>query len=169
MLDHSCWTHCLGEVGRCSTGCTVCWCPHLCSIPNLASSGVSFHRKLFELCHSCHLSSYSCWLCSLIWTWNSTLLSSPSHASCGLIDHNVFFTDSTKRPPMLLCLFTAKRAPSGIHLGTTWRSLLMTLLTSAICCVVCSPIALPNSVCVCVTTLNLVWFRDDWFMIVFIT
>jgi len=28
------------------------------------------------------------------------------------------FTDSTKRPPML-CVFTPKRAPSGIRLGAT--------------------------------------------------
>jgi hypothetical protein len=36
VLDHSCWTHFLGEVDWCSTGCTASWCHRLCSIPNLA-------------------------------------------------------------------------------------------------------------------------------------
>jgi len=105
-----------------------------------------------------HQSSYSRWLCPLTWTWtwNSTMLSSLSPASCGLIDHRAFFTDSTKRPP-ILCVFTTKRAPSGIRLGATWRSLLMILLTSAFHCVVCLLIALPNSACACVR--NVVWFK----------
>jgi len=106
--------------------------------------------------HPCHLSSYSRLLCPLIWTWNSTMLSSPSPASRGLINHRAFFTDYTKCPPMS-CVFTAKRTPSSIRLGDTWRSLLMILLTSALCCVVCSLIALLSSACACVR--NVVWFK----------
>jgi len=73
------------------------------------SSFVSFDASFSsgKFCHPCHLSSYSRWLCPLIWTRNSTALSSPSPASCGLVDNRVFFTDSTKRPPML-CVLTAK-------------------------------------------------------------
>jgi len=62
------------------------------------SSFVSFVASFSSVqsCHPCHLSSYSRWLCPWIWTWNSTMLSSPSPgpASCGLIDHRTFFTDS---------------------------------------------------------------------------
>jgi len=54
-------------------------------------------------------------------------------------------------------VFTAKHAPSGIRFGATWRSLLMILLTSAFCCVVCSLLTLPNSACACVR--NVVWFN----------
>jgi len=54
-----------------------------------------------QICHPCHLSSYSHWLCPLICTCKSIMLSIPSPASCGLIDHRAFFTDSTKRPPIL--------------------------------------------------------------------
>ena len=66
------------------------------------SSFVSFVASFssVQFCHPWHLSSYSYWLGPLIWTWNSTMLSSPSPASCELIDHCAFFTDSTKRPPM---------------------------------------------------------------------
>jgi len=95
-------------------------------------------------------------LCPLIWAWNSLMLLNPFPAACGLIDHRAFFTDSTKRPPMLH-LFTAKRTPSSIHLGATWWSLLMTRITFAFCCVVCSPIALPNSSGACVS--SVVWFK----------
>ena len=84
------------------------------------------------------------------------MFSSPSPASCGLIDQRAFFYDSTKRPPML-CVFIAKRAPSGIRLGAIWRSLLMILLTSAFRCVVCSLITLPSSACACGR--NVVWFK----------
>ena len=42
----------------------------------------------------------------------------PISRSCGLIDHRAFFTDPTKYPSTL-CVFTAKRAPSGICLGAT--------------------------------------------------
>ena len=55
---------------------------------------------------------------NLILSQITILLSNPSPASCGLINHRAFFTDSTKRPPMLY-VFTAKRAPSGIRLGAT--------------------------------------------------
>jgi len=75
---------------------TSCW-----------SSFVSFVASFpsVQFCHPCHLSTYSRWLFSLIWTWNSTMLSSPSPASCRLVDHRAFFTDSTKRPPMLFAAF----------------------------------------------------------------
>jgi len=126
---------------------TGCW-------SSVVSFVVSFSSVQF--CHPCHLSAYSRWLCPLIWTWNLTMLSSPSPTSCGLIDHRAFFTDSTKCPPML-CVFTAKRAPSGIRLGVTRRSLFMILLTPAFCCAVCSLIALPNSARACVR--NMVWFK----------
>ena len=107
---------------------TGCWSSFISFVTSFSS---------VQFCHPCHLSSYSRWLCPLIWTWNSTMLSSPSPASCGLINHRAFFTDFTKRP-FMLCVFTAKRAPSGIRLGATWRFSLMILLTSAFCCVVCS-------------------------------
>jgi len=86
------------------------------------------------------MSPHSRWLCPLIWTWYSTMHSSPSPTSCEIIDHRAIFTDSTKRPHML-CVFIAKCAPNGIRLGAIWRSLLMILLTPAFCCVVCLPIA----------------------------
>jgi len=111
-----------------------------------------------QFCHPCHLFSYSRWLCPLIWTWNSTMFLSPSPTFCGFIDHRAFFKDSSKRPPML-CVLTAKRAPSSIRLGATWRSLLMRLSTSAFCCVVCSPIALPNSACASAYVRNVVSFK----------
>ena len=50
VLDHSCWTHFLGEVDWCSTGCTASWCHRLCSISNLAFQArlrASHHRVLF--------------------------------------------------------------------------------------------------------------------------
>ena len=34
VLDHSCWTHFLGEVDWRSTGCTASWCHRLCSNPS---------------------------------------------------------------------------------------------------------------------------------------
>jgi len=125
---------------------------------NMIGCFVSFVASFssVQFCHPCHLSSYSRWLCPLIWTWNSTMLSSPSPASCGLIDHRAFFTDSTNRHP-ILCVFLAKRAPSGIRLGATWRSLLMKLLTSEFCFLVCSLTAWPNSACACVR--KVVWFK----------
>jgi len=94
-------------------------------------------------------------------TWNVMRAHQPCcqkrcSASCRLINHRAFFTDSTKRPP-ILCVFIAKRAPSGIRLGATWWSLLRILLNSAFCCVVCSLFALPNSACSCVR--NVVWFK----------
>ena len=90
----------------------------LCHHPSLSNSGnVSGHHladgfwssfvrfvasfSSVQICHPCHLSSYFRWLCPLIWTWKSTMLSCPSPASCRLIDHRAFFTDSTKRPPMI--------------------------------------------------------------------
>jgi len=84
------------------------------------------------------------------------MLSSPSPASCRLINHHAFFTDSTKRTPML-CVFITKRAPSGIRLGDTRPSFLMILLTSAFWCVLCSLITLPNSDCACVR--NVFWIK----------
>jgi len=71
------------------------------------SSFVSFVASCssVQFCHPCHLSTYSRCLCLLIWTWNSTMLSSPSPAYSGLIHHRAFFTDSTKRPPMLFAAF----------------------------------------------------------------
>ena len=66
-------------------------------------------------------------------------------------------------PPMLY-VCTVTRAPTGIYLGVTWRSLLMILLISAFGCVVCLPIALPNRACASVR--NVVWFRAtsiSWF------
>ena len=57
-----------------------------------------------QFCHPCHLSSYSRWLCPLIWTWNSTMLSNPSPASCRLIDHRAFFTRILQNtPPCYVC------------------------------------------------------------------
>ena len=46
---------------------------------------------------------------------------------------------------------------SGIRWGVTWRPLLIILSISALCCVVCSPIAFPNSAYACVR--NVVWFK----------
>ena len=70
--------------GHYLAGCnkTGCW-----------SSCVSFVASFssVQFCHPCHLSSYSRLLCPLIWTWNSTMLSSPSPASCRLIDHRAFY------------------------------------------------------------------------------
>jgi len=62
-----------------------------------------------QFCHPCHLSSYSQWLCKLNYVFESI-----PHLLWAHIDHREFFTYSTKRPPML-CVFTAKRAPSGIR------------------------------------------------------
>jgi len=126
---------------------TSCWSSSVSFVANFSS---------VQFCHPCHLSSYSRWLCPLIWTWNSTMLSSPSPTSRGLINHSAFFTDSTKRPPTF-CVFTSKRAPSGIHLGATWWSLLMIVLTSAFRCVVCSLINLPSSACARVRKVG--WFK----------
>jgi len=50
VLDHFCWTHFLGEVDWCSTGCTASWCHRLSSIPNLAFQArppASHHRVPF--------------------------------------------------------------------------------------------------------------------------
>jgi len=71
------------------------------------SSFVSFVASFssVQFCHPCHLSPYSRWLCFLICTWNSTMLSSPSPAFCGLIDHCAFFTDCTKHPLIVTCVY----------------------------------------------------------------
>jgi len=146
----------LWQIVRPPPGCsnkTNCWSSFVTFVASFSS---------VHFCHSGHLSSYSRWLCPLIWTWNSTMLSSPSPASCGLIDHCAFLTDSTKRP-LMLCVFAAQCVSSSICLGTTWWSLWMILLTSTFCCVVCSLITLPNSACACVG--NVAWFKAysiDW-------
>ena len=92
------------------------------------------------------------------------LWSGPENQLCFRVHHHllrahrprVFFTDSTKRSPML-CVFTAKRMPSGIRLDATWRSLLMILLTSAfwLRCMLANRFA--NNACACVR--NVVWFK----------
>jgi len=82
------------------------------------------------------------------------VFSSPSPTSCGLstTEHSLLML---KNAPHVICV-TVKRAPSGIYLGVTWRSLLMILLTSAFACVVWLPIALTNSACASVR--NVGWF-----------
>jgi len=111
-----------------------------------------------HVCYPCHFSSYSRWLCPLIWTWYSIVLSNLPPTSCWLIKDRAFFPYSTKRPPML-SLFTAKRVPNGILLGATWRSWWTILLTSAMCCVVCLPIVFPNTGSACACVRNVGWFR----------
>jgi len=85
---------------------TGCWSSFVSFVANFSS---------VQFCHPCHLSSYSRWLCPLIWTWNSTMLSSPSPASCGLINHRAFFTDSTKRLPML-CVSCSETVERPAHM-----------------------------------------------------
>jgi len=85
------------------------------------SSFVSFVASFssVQFCHFCHLSSYSRWLCPLIYTWNSIMLSSPSSTSCGLIDHRAFFTDSTKRPSLILQIVLSSLILQNVLRG--WR------------------------------------------------
>ena len=53
-------------------------------------SFVSFVARFLsvQFCYPCHLSSYSHWLCTqaLIWTWNSTMLSSPPMTQSWICD-----------------------------------------------------------------------------------
>ena len=78
---------------------TGCWSSFFSFVANVSSA---------QFWNPFHLPSYSYWLCLLILTWISAMLSGLSPTSCGLIDHRAFFTDSTKRPPMLY-VFTTKR------------------------------------------------------------
>jgi len=126
---------------------TCCW-----------SSFVSFVASFssVQFCHPCYLSLILSLVVSFDLDLELNYVFESISRLCGLIVHRAFFTDSTKRPPML-CVFMAKRAPSGIRLGATWRSLSMILLTSAFRCVVCSLIALPTSACAYGS--NVVWFK----------
>jgi len=73
-----------------------------------------------------------------------------------LVDDRAFFTFSAKCPP-ILCVFTAKRLSSGIHVSATWRSWLMILLNSTFRRFVCSPNTLPNSACASVRNVVGFW------------
>jgi len=57
---------------------------------------ISFVARLssVQFCHPCHFSSCSRWLCPLIWTWNSTMLSRPSLTSCGLVHSSLILQNA---------------------------------------------------------------------------
>jgi len=67
-----------------------------------------------QFCHPCHLSSYSRWLCPLIWTWNSTMLSSPSPALAGSSTtvHSLLILQNT--PPRYVCSLLSVRQVASV-------------------------------------------------------
>jgi len=85
-----------------------CW-------PSFISFVVSFSSV--QICHPCHFPSYSRWVCILIRTWKSTMLSSLSPASFELINYRVFFTNSTKRPP-IWCVLTTRQLVSALQVAS---------------------------------------------------
>jgi len=51
VLDCFCWTHFIGDVDWCSTGCIASWCHHLCFSPNVgfqAHLRASHHKVPFS-------------------------------------------------------------------------------------------------------------------------